>query len=255
MKWERTPMLRDLKIDGIYNIRDLGGYAAEAGGTTCWRVLIRSGNLDQVPLASQQQLLDYGVKTVIDLRDEWEAQQFPDVFAQSPNVTYLNLPLVGNHLAGSAAWKAETANYTLLHELYAIYLNQCQAQIGAIIAALAESRSATIFHCHAGKDRSGIITALVLGLVGVADAVIAQDYAASQFHITHLVEQWRDYAVQHGQDMQRFERDVAAEATTMLSMLHDIKQHYGSVRHYLESCGVTDQHISQLQSRFIEMPK
>lgn len=241
-------MVDHLKVEGTYNLRDLGEHV-----TIPRRIFIRAGNLDQLPLESQQQLLDYGVKTVIDLRDEWEAQQFPNVFAQSAAVRYLNLPLIGNALSHQVAWKEETQAYTALHDLYCKYVDRCQPQIGTIIATIAESTPTVVFHCYAGKDRTGIIAALLLGAAGVPDALIAQDYSQSQSEITHLIEQWRDYAVQHGQDMQQFERDVASDPTTILDMLSYIRRQYGGIADYLHRCGVTASQLTQLQVRLTSM--
>src|ERR1041385_593182 len=201
MKLERNAMPCQLDIEGGYNIRDLGDYPTKDGLSTQRHVLLRAGNLDKISSAAQQQLINYGVKTVIDLRDEWEAEHFPNPFAQSTTIKYINLPLIGDSLSNDAAWKAETRNYTGLHELYAKYLDHCQRQLGTIVSAIAESAFTTLFHCHAGKDRTGIVAALLLGAVGVPDAAIAEDYALSTSQITHLVEQWREYAIQHGQDM------------------------------------------------------
>ena len=222
------------------------------GGTTRKHIFVRAGNLDQIPLSSQQQFIENDIKTVIDLRDEWEVEQFPNVFAQSTTVRYLNLPLVGNHLSNSEQWKKETQDYDSLHELYNKYLDRCQIQIRAFVATIAESPPTIVFHCYAGKDRTGIIAALLLGSVGVPDHLIAEDYSQSKLEITHLIEKLREYAVQHGQDMQRFERNIASETTTMLSMLDYIKLRYGNVTDYLCVCGVTDSQIMQLRSLLIQ---
>lgn len=245
-------MAYPLEIDGTYNMRDLGSFPVEDNFTTSTQVLIRAGNLDQLPQSSQQQLIDYGVKTVIDLRDDWEVQHFPNVFGQSEAIRYLNLPLIGNHLSKSETWKEETEGYDFLHELYCTYLDRCQTQIGAIVSAIAESAPTIIFHCHAGKDRTGIIASLLLKSVGVPDHLIANDYSQSKHQIMHLIAQWREYAVQHGQDMQRFERDIASDATTMLNMLNYIRLQYGSVTDYLRVCGVTNEHLTRLQSLLVQ---
>jgi protein-tyrosine phosphatase len=215
-------------------------------------VLIRAGNLDQIPASSQQQLMAMGVKTIIDLRDEWEVEHYPNVFAQSQNVNYVNLPLIGNHLSNSEAWQQETLHYASLHELYCIYLDRCQAQVGAIISTIAESTPTIVFQCYAGKDRTGIIAALLLGVVGVPDHLIAEDYSHSKAQIGHLIEQWRAYALQQGRDMQRLALDAGSEATTILEMLAHIRRQYGTVADYLRACGVTDRQLAQLRSRFIE---
>lgn len=245
-------MTYHLKVEGTYNIRDLGGYPVAGGATTARHIFIRAGNLDQLPLASQQQLIDYGVKTVIDLRDEWEAEKYPNVFESSASVKYINLPLIGNALSQNKTWKAETQHYEGLHELYGKYLERCQPQIGTIFTSMAESTSTVIFHCYAGKDRTGIIAALLLGVAGVPEQLIAKDYAHSKRKIAHLIKQWRVYAIEHGQDMPRFEEDIASKSSTMLSMLTDIKLRYRNVADYLRVCGVTDNHLAVLRSRFIQ---
>lgn len=248
---ERNALLHQFDVEGSYNIRDLGDYPTKDGYSTRRCVLFRAGNLDKISLAAQQQLIDQGVKTVIDLRDEWEAQNFPNPFAQSRIVTYLNLPLIGDSLSTNVAWKAETQNYTTLDELYTKYLDHCQRQLGAIVSAIAESTFTTLFHCHAGKDRTGIVAALLLGAVGVPNATIAEDYALSASPITHLIKQWREYAIQHGQDMQHFERDVGSNSETMLNMLDYLTRHYGSTTNYLYSCGVSDRHLERLRTHFV----
>jgi len=239
-----------LDIEGGYNIRDLGDYPTKPGCVTQKRVLLRAGNLDKISLTAQQQLIGFGVKTVIDLRDEWEVQNYPNPFAYSESVSYLNLPLVGNNLSSNAAWKAETQDYTALHELYAKYLDRCRPQLGAIVSAIAESTFATLFHCHAGKDRTGSVAALLLGTAGVPAAIIAEDYALSASQIPHLINQWRENAVRHGQDMQNFERDVASNSETMLRMLDYLTRHCGSATNYLLDCGVSDSQLEHLRMQF-----
>lgn len=244
-------MLHQLDIEGGYNIRDLGGYPIKESYSTQNHVLIRSGNLDKLSQVAQQQLIDYGMKTIIDLRDEWEIQDFPSPFAKSTTIIYRNLPLIGDKLSSNAMWKAELQSYTALHELYIKYLDYCQYQIGTIISAIAESRFTTLFYCHAGKDRTGIVAALLLGAVDVPDSAIAEDYALSESQITHLIQQWREYAVQHGQDMQQFERDVASNSETMLGTLDYLTRRYGSVTNYLYICGVSDSQLNYLRTHFV----
>jgi protein-tyrosine phosphatase len=244
-------MPNSLDFEGGYNVRDLGDYPTKDGHSTQQHVLIRAGNLDKLSAVSQQQLIEYGVKTIIDIRDEWEAVNFPNPFAKSGIVTCLNLPLIGDNLSNNVTWKAETHNYSALDEPYTKYLDHCQRQLGAIVSAIAESGFTTLFYCHAGKDRTGIVAALLLGTVGVPDAAIAEDYALSARQIAHLIKQWREYAVQHGQDMQQFERDAASNPETMVNMLEYLTRRYGSVANYLYVCGVSDSQLEHLRSHFV----
>ncbi len=245
--------MRNLAVDGSYNVRDLGGYPTADGHHTRWKVLVRAGNLDQVSLAGRQYLMGYGIKTVIDLRDEWEVEDFPNVFAQIEHVRYMNLPLIGDALSQDEGWKSASQKFSRLDEFYIYYLEYCQRQIGSIFGAIAESAGGTVFHCYAGKDRTGLIAALMLGAVGVAANDIAEDYAETSQHITHLVNQWRDYAVKNGHDLQKLERDSGATAETMLNTLDYLTERYGSVRDYLVRCGVSDGQLEELSKRFVDV--
>lgn len=125
-------------------------------------------------------------------------------------------------------------------------------QVRTIITAIADGSPATIFHCYAGKDRTGIIAALVLACVGVPDPLIAQDYAESNQQITHLIEAWRAYALQNGRDMKRFARDAGSDAETMLNTLSYLKRQYGGASGYLQACEITDTQLAKLQSLLVQ---
>ncbi len=243
-------MSRTLEIDGGYNLRDLGDYPTRHQRFTRRRVLIRGGNLDKVSDAGQQQLLDYGVRTIIDLRDEWEVEKYPTLFSQKRPINYLNLPLIGARLADDAAWTALAQDVSLA-TWYVRYVEHCQIQIGEIIAAVAESPAATLFHCHAGKDRTGIIAALLLGAVGVSKQAIIEDYVQTSSQITHLTEAWRAYAVQNGHDLERLKRESASEPETMHSLLNYLHEQYGGVTGYLKTCGVSVKHLERLRTQFV----
>src|SRR5689334_817200 len=149
--------MHQLSIEGSYNVRDLGGYPTTDGRAIRSQMLIRAGNLDKLTNTGQQQLIDYGVRTIIDLRDEWEVRRYPDKFARSTAVTYLNIPFLGDNYV-----EEEPARIVItVQDIYCVYLDNCQPQIGAIVTAIAEHPSAIVFHCHAGKDRTGIIAGLV----------------------------------------------------------------------------------------------
>ncbi len=236
-------MIRHIEIDGSWNVRDLGGYATADGRVTRWGRVVRAGNLDRVSAAGQQALIEYGVKTIIDLRDLREVEDFPDVFAESTVVAYKHLPIAKDGYNGG---------YVTLKELYCNYYDGYQDSVGMIVNAVAESEPGVLIHCFAGKDRTGIITAMLLGAVGVPDEVIAEDYALTTARITVLLDEWREWAIKQGQDMERFAHDVSADAETMLNTLAHIHQTYGGVANYLRTCGVTEQHLERLRDLLIE---
>lgn len=232
-------------------MRDLGGYRTATGQQTRSNLLIRSGNLDKLTVDARKQLEAYGVKSIVDVRDEWEVDHYPNAFASVPTVDYHNLPLLGDALSNDEAWQQTSKDYVHLHELYIKYLEQCKVQIARIITKIVESDAITICHCHAGKDRTGIIIALILSMVGVSHEDIAHDYSLSRQEIEHLVQEWRDYAIETGRDLAKVERGASSTQQTMLTMLDYIEQEYDSTEHYLQTCGVSSVTIAQLNSRFL----
>lgn len=239
-----------LDFEGGYNLRDLGGCPTDAGAMTRPGCFVRGGNLDHVSAAGQRQILDYGVRTIIDLRDECEVRDYPTPFQASSAVRYLNLPLIGERLSSDAAWREQTGSLEL-PDLYAAYLQRCQSQIRAIVMAAAESAFATLFFCHAGKDRTGLVAALLLGAVGVTASAIVDDYARSAGHIAHLAREWRAYAAANGHDLERLERDIASRPDTMRHTLKHIDTQYGGAAGYLRACGVPQDALDTLRARFV----
>ena len=235
-------MMRHIDIEGSWNVRDLGGYPTRDGRTTRWRSVLRAGNLDKVSAAGQQSLLDYGVKTIIDLRDVSEVRDYPNVFVESRRVRYYHLPV----------YETDAFPDSTLPEMYCGFIGTCQPNIGAIIAAVAEGEPGILVHCFAGKDRTGIVSALLLGVVGVPDEVIAEDYALTSGRINHLFDSWRTWATAQGHDMERFEHQISSEAATMLATLEFIDRQYGGIISYLQASGVTDEQISRLQTLMLE---
>jgi protein-tyrosine phosphatase len=240
-----------LQFEGGYNLRDLGDIPTESGQLSRKGIFIRSGGLDKLTAAGQEVFISYGVKTIIDLRNESECRDFPNVFAGSWRVQYKNLPMIGDKLNNDPEFRDKTENRSKPGEGYCVILDNCQPQIGAIFSALAVSENTTVFHCYAGKDRTGMIAAMLLSIHGVSDATIAEDYAETTNHIQHLVEGWRAYAMKHGGDMAKVERDASAAPETILYTLAHLRQKYGSILQYLRVCGVSETEIRQIQARFV----
>src|SRR5690242_5341857 len=188
---------RVLLIEGSSNIRDIGGYITRDGGVTRWKTVVRSASMDAITALGQQQLLDYGVKHIIDLRDVRETESTPNVFAQSTSVQYRNCPVVGVDAVNKAMEGIET-----LYEMYVIMLDQCQGQIKSVLEMIADHlpNGMVVIHCWAGKDRTGIITALLLGLAGVPAETIAQDYAMSYELLAERIAAWKVYNLENGID-------------------------------------------------------
>jgi protein-tyrosine phosphatase len=236
---------RHIQVEGGYNIRDLGGYATRDGRVTRERRLIRAGNLHAITSQGQMLLMDYGIKTIIDLRHASELQSEPDVFAASEIVRYCHLSYAPD------TFDPQPTDLTL-GDLYCRSLGTYQTNIAAIIGAIAEAAPGVLYHCAVGKDRTGMISALLLGLAGVPVEVIAEDYAETNRHIVELVERWRKWTLENDGDMTLFERVVSADASTMLATMEVVETEYGGTESYLRSVGVRDEQIGRLRALLLD---
>jgi protein-tyrosine phosphatase len=245
---DNTATQRHLAIKGTHNVRDLGGYATRDGSRTRWGILLRSDKLYHLSPASQQALLDLGLHTVLDLRYSIEMETEPDDFADSQGVHYIPMPLY--ELNGDGTLPAVPDN---LEEMNRMILDHRQEQIVKIFRALfAPGALPGLFHCTAGKDRTGLIAALILGAVGVPDETIVEDYVLSAQYLNHLLDQLRKQAKQMGYDTAWYDRLLLCESDTMRHTLEYVTEHYASVPAYLLKAGLTQAELDQYRQSLVE---
>lgn len=219
--------------DACYNVRDLGGYSTKHKKQTRWRAFVRADNLARLSPAGQEALITYGVKTIIDLRSDDELNLDPPPFApmsgQNGYPQYIHLPM----LAENDKVGIEIINQTQsLIEMYRLIIDRYQENIALIMTAFAKATSGTIlFHCHSGRDRTGLIAALLLSLVGVDDPTIAKDYAISSVYIQPT-----------------FEKILSEQPEIMLDLLAHLDTQYGGTRAYLLKCGMAEQDLTRIHS-------
>lgn len=242
-------MTRTLQWDGCVNVRDLGGLPTRDGETRRGAV-VRSDNARRLSDAGWRALLEHGVRTVIDLRwDEERAEDPPrDVPIESVHVSLFgNLDqdyfreLDGRIAVLDAPARVE-ASYVDLLERYAEHF-------ATAIAAVADAgEGGVVIHCAAGKDRTGLISAMLLDLAGVPAEAIAADYAESEENLAELLEKW----VAEAPDEQERSRRVALSSTpydAMLGVLRHLEERHGGVRGFLRRAGLDDATIDRAAAR------
>jgi protein-tyrosine phosphatase len=240
---------RRVDVEGCHNFRDLGGYPTADGRALRWRVLFRSDALHHLTSAGVATLRDeLRIGDVLDLRSSGEvAVGGPGPLSAEP-VRIHHLPLFDGEVAGPRERAAELT----LGDRYFLLAQFAKQPIAAVIDTLASADSAAVFHCAAGKDRTGVISAILLGLLGVRDEVIVADYAATQENLDAIIE--RLNATEGYQEM--FELlppdTLHAEPETMLSLLGNLRERYGGMREYVREIGVADEQVSRLRARLLE---
>ena len=236
---------RHLPIAGTYNVRDLGGYPA-ASGQTQWRRMLRADALHRLDAEGIEAMLETGVTTVIDLRHGDELTHQPNPFDGHSDVAYHNVSLLEG-LAPSLMSEGD-----LLLELYMLALTQSQSALAQKLQIIADAPpGAVLFHCTAGKDRTGIVAALLLGVAGVEAGLIVEDYALTAGYLAPIMAEITAGAVARGADPVGFQRLLASEPQTMVATLAFIHAEYGSVAAYLDRIGLKPATVDRLRNRLV----
>lgn len=233
---------RHLPLEGSYNIRDIGGYLTVDGYQTGWKTILRSDSLHRLTPASQQALIDYGIKTIIDLRYASEVQNKANVFAESKQIKYLNVPLFGNELLEQLkVLKSQAENYY-------VWLDSCQAQFRKILETIIESLpSPILIHCTGGKDRTGLTIALLLSVANVPVNTIVEDFVLSGDYLAPMFAPLLPKARELG-----YAYMFECRGETLLDTFKYLDKKYGGVIGYLHTIGLRDEQIDYLRSLLVE---
>jgi protein-tyrosine phosphatase len=168
---------RHLDWDGCYNVRDLGGLPTIAGGTTRWGALIRADAPSGLTEAGWRAARDHGVTTIIDLMETHERR--PDTASRPDGLTEIHVPIDGTD--DEDFWAPLRANGhwgTVLY--YASFLQRFPDRIATAVRAFSDAPAGgVLLHCGRGRDRTGLVSMVLLSLAGVRPADIVEDYRAS----------------------------------------------------------------------------
>ncbi|HJW47787.1 MAG TPA: tyrosine-protein phosphatase [Candidatus Limnocylindria bacterium] len=240
-------MERHLVWPDLLNARDLGGVVMRSGEDTAWRRVVRADNLNKLAPAGVAALVAYGVKTVIDLRDPFELEKFPNPLAAAPpsGVVFVSMPLIS-----AAEWEA-IKDPERASERYVLTAKLSHHNIARAIAAVADAvPGGVVIHCHAGKERTGIVAALLLSLAGVSDAVVAEDWTSSDAYLQPLYEEWLGDEPDPVIRAKRSEGFVT-HAEHIVDVLAHVRRTHGSVDEYLLAGGLRADQLDRARRRLV----
>ncbi len=252
---------RAVPLQGGINFRDLGGYQNRQGRSVVWRRLFRSGHLALLTDEDLVQLEQFGVTEVHDFRRREEQERNPSKpisarFVADYQMYVGSLSLFWQYL-NSGELTAATA-----HELVVSSYRDC---IDDVIPAyrklfrhlLANRDHASLFHCSAGKDRTGMAAALILSALDVPRQIIIEDYLLTQTHLDtdNLIERVEGHLRAAG--VSHWERSwlvpyCTVDEENILTFFNAIERGYGSVANYLQQgLGLSEKQIQQLQTIYL----
>ena len=244
---------RHLELEGTVNTRDIGGYATRDGRRTRWGRLLRSDSLHRLSPQSQQALLDFGLRSVLDLRKSLEMQKNRNVFFSSDKVKYYHQNMVGDTLIRERESIPESLEYVEhMRWSYSVVLDRRKSHIHDTLCLLAQPETLpALVHCAGGTERTGLIVALVLGIAGVPEETIASDFAlTARFSYRPYLESHPelsagDYTLEDHQNRE-------CRPDTMHAVLRTLEERYCGVVGYARNIGVSEEQIHSLREAIVE---
>jgi protein tyrosine/serine phosphatase len=261
-----------IPLQGAVNARDVGGLPTVDGGAIRPGVLIRSASLGHLTDADVSHLVgDLGVRRVVDLRTDVEVDRDgPGALHAQPDVVIHHLSLYPDTAGAidhaelptgprveppnpALPWQGErfATEHSPVVAAYLRYLEQRPDSIVAALRAIAEPDGATLVHCAAGKDRTGVVVALALTVAGVAREVIAADYAHTQSQIAAIVDHLARSDL-YGFEVGQPDKIPPASAAVMVAVLEAIDTDLGGVLAWLARHGWTDDETARLRAKLLD---
>jgi len=252
-----------IELDGAVNVRDLGGLPTEDGGKTADARLLRGDNLQELSPADVATLVGkIGVTTVVDLRSSDElASEGPAPLDSVAGVLHVHHPVLPE--AGSAT---DAASDVLLTSAdrdrsryptdpvcghYLGYLQDRPDQVAAALCSIARSEGASLVHCAAGKDRTGVVVAVALSAVGVRQQAVIADYAASGERIGLILARLRRSPT-YADDISSVPDELQRpRPQTMAAFLEQVDSRYGGAVQWLASHGFGHDDLQLLRAKLL----
>jgi protein-tyrosine phosphatase len=238
---------RHLNWPGCYNARDLGGLPSTDGLYTRQRAIVRSDCLDLLSEAGWSSLQEYGIRTIVDLRNDAECQgevRYVNPFPQAVTVVRLN----HDGFEDTEFWSAfeRGPQFASTPEYYKPHLERMPERSACVLQAIAQARpGGVLFHCVHGRDRTGFIAILLLALLDVHVEHIVSDYEASDERL--LSRYQRTGKRDPGKSIEEY---LARKGTTAANLIIDLLKTCDLKRH-LEKGGLTGSDLDTLQRRFL----
>lgn len=240
--WQRLP------LEGVVNARELGGFPTRSGAETQWHRFVRSDALTRATSDDVEFLRNYGVRAVLDLRGEDEAAKDPDVFL-GDDVAYANISLFDINIADyEAARKKYPDGKFHASSVYDAMFENADA-VRACMEFIADApEGCVLFHCVVGKDRTGVLAALLMLLAGCDRWDVLASYVPSRVNLLRS-DVFSSVWARDCDDVEREHYDSLP--ATLEHWLGRLEGECGSVIAYLERCGVSYETMSAVRSRLL----
>lgn len=229
---------RHVAFTGCFNFRDLGGYRTSDGRWTRPQFLYRADGPHALDDTDVTRLSTLSLSTVFDLRTPLEVEQRGCYSSVVSDLVEYHLPMID--VLPDADELPEWIDPAVVAGRYRDMLDEGQDTVAEILAVLSDpSVYPAMFHCSAGKDRTGVVAAVLLGVLGVPDDAIVADYALSAAAMRRLVEYYQSTYPDAAEQLARLvPAMVAADPRAMTGFINGIRRDYGGFDGYAAAIGV-----------------
>ncbi len=252
-----TALISDPKrligLEAVHNFRDLGGYPTATGQVTKWRTLFRADGLYRLTPQDAQAVIDLGVQTVIDLRTAKEVQTRGTFPVKQFPVNFHHLPIIDATWNDGDTPEIEDVVEFLVWAYREMLEKASNKFVNAIKLISEQDVLPAVFHCAAGKDRTGVLAAFILSILGVPEEVISADYGKTADGMKRLIE-WAkvkqpELADTYANMPARF---AASDPRAMTIVLSGLIATHGSVQNYLREIGVDEKVFTALRAELLD---
>jgi protein-tyrosine phosphatase len=263
---QREVSIRRLPLEGSPNFRDLGGYETSDGHFVQWGKLYRSGVLTFLTPADLAYLSQLGIRVVCDFRTKQENEVAPEKWIADADVQQISLPIGGdsNHSTAQQMQDMLAHNPTpdqlraSLTKTYSDFAFRAAPQYAQVFAQLKHDKLPLLYHCTAGKDRTGVFSALLLLTLGVPEETVLADYALTNRYLKENSDARRKMMASTGSSAfshmtpQQQAVLMAADPAYLKSTLRAIDAKYGSFDNYRrQALQVSDSDVAALRARLL----
>jgi protein-tyrosine phosphatase len=250
---------RRIEFEGSFNFRDLGGWRTDDGRTVRWRRLFRADSVHRLTPSDLTRARDeLGVRTMLDLRNEMEIGAYGVGLLAESGMQRLHLPITSRPRGAIVVDGAAAVPNPLRtpDEMLAVYLGMLEVSSDLIVEAVEslvrDDGLPAVFFCTAGKDRTGVLSAVVLGALGVRDEDLVEDYFLTREAIEQIIDR-----IASDPDSPDMYRDLPAMhfapyEETMERFVADVKGKYGTFGGYLISKGLAEASLERLTDRLLD---
>jgi protein-tyrosine phosphatase len=242
---------RELVWDGCINVRDLGGLPTEDGRVTRFGAVVRADNVRGLSDEGWQALTDYGIRTIVDLRWQFELDEDPP---RELDLDVVHIPLLEGRdrvapIDELAAPITDSIEWRRI--VYLEFIERFKHRFSEAVTAVANAEEGGVLvHCAGGVDRTGMLAALMLRVARVSIDDIADDYGISERNWAPRLPEWIEQAPDEAERTRR-EMLGTMSPRSMAAVIGEVEARYGAVRDYLEQSGVSRTALDRIRERLV----